>query len=934
MNVAGTRDDYEGGLRRGVEQACERHDLDLYVYAGRSTYDETSEAQRSIYQLVDPETVDAVIVASGVLASFVSQSELAALVDSYQPLPVVALGPPITDVPSVSVDNQAGARSVVEHLVVSHQRKQFVCVTGPPGNPEAVERLAAYRATLRERGLDLPEEAVAYGEFSEESGRLATERMIATGRRFDALLAANDYMAAGALRALKTAGLRCPQDVAVVGFDDASASRYCEPPLTTARQPLARQGMTAVEVVRRLWAGRTVPAETIIGVNLAVRESCGCGVLDYIVRSGTGTAESSDERLAALLGVMFSEPSASEHGARLAAAVRDAVYGDSQELAAAFTDLFSAAVEGALRIDLLPSVVECVRGSLPDRPPELEDLLHWMQVDAGRWAYRAQGRRNVEAERSVYNVRVAWERLATALRLDRLSDAMGEELPRQGVKNALVAVYDDPSLETLVPLVSVRGGERIDPGVHSYPARKLVPPTWSTRGARASLSVMPLTFQREQLGVAILGTGGSGFQDLLREQIGGALKRAAIHEELLRQTRLHARSREEERATAERLKSLHLVAGGVAHDLNNALGPLVALPEAIRRDLETKPLPEALPTVLEDLETMQVAAQRASLTIRDLMDLGRPSRGQRDRLDLRRLLEGPWQRRFEEILAGRNAQARLVIEVPATSLVVRVSESHLERCLINLLLNAADALREPGTVTVRVVPTVWQQPYLGFERVEAGSYVCIEVQDTGIGIPLEKLQRVTEPFYTDKERSEDGGTGLGLAIVHRFVKDADGYLDIESEVGAGSVFRILLPQTGLSRSPSRPPVRDSRGNGERILVVDDEPVQRRTAKRVLVELGYEVTCVSCGEEAVRLFQPPRCEQFDLVILDMVMGDGLDGVETFRRILVERPGQKALIASGYASEQKGSDAASLGLDWLTKPYTFDGLGSAVSRVLSS
>ena len=116
--------------------------------------------------------------------------------------------------------------------------------------------------------------------------------------------------------------------------------------------------------------------------------------------------------------------------------------------------------------------------------------------------------------------------------------------------------------------------------------------------------------------------------------------------------------------------------------------------------------------------------------------------------------------------------------------------------------------------------------------------------------------------------------------------------------------------------------------------MDDEPVQRRSAKRVLTSLGYEVTCVASGEEALRLFRAPLGPDFDLVVLDMVMGDGLDGVETYRRILSERPDQKAMIASGYASEQKGSDAFALGLKWLTKPYTFDALGTAVREALGN
>ena len=117
MNVAGMRDDYEGGIRRGVEQACEAHDLDLFVYAGRSTYDEASEAQRSVYHLDHENRVDAVIVASGVLASYIPAEELAVLVESYQPLPVVTVGPSVAGAPAVLVANRPAACQLVEHLL-------------------------------------------------------------------------------------------------------------------------------------------------------------------------------------------------------------------------------------------------------------------------------------------------------------------------------------------------------------------------------------------------------------------------------------------------------------------------------------------------------------------------------------------------------------------------------------------------------------------------------------------------------------------------------------------------------------------------------------------------------------------------------------------------------------------------------------------------
>ena len=200
-----------------------------------------------------------------------------------------------------------------------------------------------------------------------------------------------------------------------------------------------------------------------------------------------------------------------------------------------------------------------------------------------------------------------------------------------------------------------------------------------------------------------------------------------------------------------------------------------------------------MPAVIEDLDTMQVAAARASLTIRDLMDLGRPSTGRTERIDLNELLAGGLRRQLEEVVSDRNPEARLIVQMSDAPLVVRASESHLERCVTILVLNAAHAVTRAGTITVMARLLDLAETHRGFEAVEAGAYACLEVRDTGVGISPRKLHRVVEPFYSEKRRSTTGGTGLGLAIVHRFVKDAGGFLDIERTVGEGTTFRILLP---------------------------------------------------------------------------------------------------------------------------------------------
>jgi signal transduction histidine kinase/CheY-like chemotaxis protein len=426
----------------------------------------------------------------------------------------------------------------------------------------------------------------------------------------------------------------------------------------------------------------------------------------------------------------------------------------------------------------------------------------------------------------------------------------------------------------------------------------------------------------------------SGYEisTLLREQISGAIKIVALCEERLRQQRAQAQAQEERRVTTERLRSLHLVAGGVAHDLNNALGPMLALPDAIDMDLQQHregPIP---PEVFEDLETIRRAGERAAHTIRDLSALGQPLLADAKTLDLKRLLEDE----RDALYTLCEGEAGIVLRVVSGErpLLVRASKSHLVRAVSNLVLNAIDAIQSRGVITVRAHARTLSEALEGFERVEAGHYVVVEVEDTGVGIPAEHLARVLEPFFTSRKRPTAKGTGLGLTIVQRIVKDCGGYLRVESQVGKGSVFSLYFPAEGeAAASASHRPAPAVGGYG-RILVVDDEDGQLRTARRTLTQLGYDVITAGSGEAALEVFAQLGPESFDLVVLDVVMPGGMDGKETLERLRALHPPQAVLMVSGWAPEQMDAISKDRGLAWLSKPYSVTDFAAAVHRALSS
>jgi CheY-like chemotaxis protein len=248
---------------------------------------------------------------------------------------------------------------------------------------------------------------------------------------------------------------------------------------------------------------------------------------------------------------------------------------------------------------------------------------------------------------------------------------------------------------------------------------------------------------------------------------------------------------------------------------------------------------------------------------------------------------------------------------------------------MNLVLNAYDAMPHGGVLVVKTECRHIDKLISGFDNIEKGRYVIITVSDTGIGIEKKDFRRLFEPFYTKKEMGKSG-SGLGLAIVYGVVKDHNGYVDVQSEVNQGSNFIIYLPATDDIVAGEKTAPIDIRGK-ERILVVDDIAEQRELAAAILSSLGYKVETAPNGHEAVKML---ITNSADVVVLDMIMEPGFDGLDTYREILKTSPGQKAIITSGFSETDRVVEAERLGVGkYIRKPYTMQKLGKAIREVLA-
>uniref|UniRef100_A0A7C4W7B4 histidine kinase n=1 Tax=Desulfatirhabdium butyrativorans TaxID=340467 RepID=A0A7C4W7B4_9BACT len=376
---------------------------------------------------------------------------------------------------------------------------------------------------------------------------------------------------------------------------------------------------------------------------------------------------------------------------------------------------------------------------------------------------------------------------------------------------------------------------------------------------------------------------------------------------------------------SKKMETLGLLAGGVAHDLNNVLSGIVTYPELLLMD-------ETLsPSVRKSVEVIQRSGQKAAAIVQDLLTLARRgvvnSRPVRINDIVAEYLASP---EHEKLLAFH---PHTVVDYrPADGLAnVMGSAIHLKKTVMNLVSNAAEAMPEGGMIGIRTYSQRLETPYPGYELVPEGDYVVLEVSDSGIGISKNDLSRIFEPFYTKKVMGRSG-TGLGMAVVWGTMRDHHGYIDIRSKEGEGTTFLLYFPSTDVEASEHQDPVSQEvyQGKGERILVVDDIEEQREIAAALLNRLGYRVDTAASGEEALMRM---TAQDFDLVILDMIMDPGIDGLETYRRMIALRPGQKAVIASGFAENHRVKEAQALGAGaYIRKPYSIEKIGMAVKQAI--
>ncbi len=868
---------YQARLIGGVRRWARRHGCRLITFAGGALHAERQLFDGSfVFELPSSQTVSGLIVVSNALAS-AEGLELVCTRASGYGLPIVSVGL-LPGYASVDADTELGARQLIEHLVDDHNYSRFLFIRGPKGNPDSQEREAVFRDVMLCRDLDIDEHLMLDGDFLQSGGARAIEEALDVRRisvkSIDAIVAANDLMALGALDELTARGYRIPHDVALVGYDDDDVARSVTPAFTTVSQPVEELGARAIQLLVRLLQGEEAVESQTVATELVVRSSCGCTPARARAHSDCRAEQSAAQCLEAvgqMLSPYLSDQSLSNLSAHLEGYLGAEVEPEQH-------DWLEPYVQEAHRHGLEPlrwhDVLERLdqssrRSSGGPRPARaLAGLGQRLDAIAARLATLMRLRQEEES----LAIRALGHALSSEKAINGVNEALAKTLPGLDIPFCLVCLFEpgeQDAVHVFAHYQTVAGGKLsalvrhpsevyrampsappssrtvLDEPLHGTALRavQLAPESVKRELGRANLLIAPLTFGEQSLGYVVFHEPLTTHRAWALDGVTSHLSRGA-HAILLAH-RLRSARRSAERANDVKSEFLAMM----SHELRTPMtGVLGQLDLSLRQELND-----------DQRRRLMQARDSAAVLLRvvnDILDLAKAEGGHIQLESSIFKLEEVLQRATASVMpAVSNKELGFVLNLaPDLPEQIEGDPLRLTQILTNLLSNAVK-FSDSGEIdlTVRVVSG---------ERGTEGWLECI-VSDQGVGISEAQRATLFEPFVQGDSSTTRryGGTGLGLAIARRFARLMGGDIDVESELGRGSSFRFRLPLTAAQSSPP-----ESIAGRAPVLLAVGNDAERLALARAFHHRG--LTVASCHNLETTLEQLGRPgASFSMVLVD-------------------------------------------------------------------
>jgi signal transduction histidine kinase/DNA-binding LacI/PurR family transcriptional regulator len=811
---------YQYGHWIGLEEKARELDCDFISFSGgelNSTW-LNKQMRNAAFELATPADIDAVILMAPAVANTLSPAAIKEFAESFAPMKVVSAGLEIPGIPTVLVDNAAGMEAAVEHVVGYHGKKRPAYLGGPEKNPEAIERRDAFLRVLAKHNLQSDPRLDLVAQFDFGIGRQKIRELVESGVPFDAVIAANDEMALGAMEALKECGIKIPEDVIVTGFDDIEDAMFSTPALSSVRQPVVEQGRLCMSLALDMMAGKPVPSMSRQPANLIARGSCGCHSLSIAEGRCDSNVEPSQSK--------FGSPECLQH-IRSELGPTESYLVDTPEFVEFFSSLVKESLGIVLGISLVPfekilaahshdeddndrwqlflsRLRRACNSFLPrgsEESTEIDGVFHQLRLVAHERAVQHSAYRSMKIERWTRQLHETGSHLITTFDVKNLIETLARDLPLLQLNSCHILIRDKKnSPDQLRLILSYSQGKRYD-----IPSEGQVV---STKGAirslaqlgelRGTLAVEPLFFEDTPLGFALLELAPRRgmLLDALRTQVSAALMGARLAVEVSARTKeLEAalttlEKNQRQLVLSEKMASLGKLTAGIAHEMNTPLSAMRSSLEEMRRlteeyresigDTEVGPddHQEIAKEMARAVDIAIRAGDKASGFVRSIKSQTRDM-GAKDKqiFDCVRVVE-------EAILilshALRASRCETKLEIVTGPVTVLGIPDRLAQVVTNLVTNAIDAMEPAGGIINVVVDVV-------------DGETRISVRDTGSGISPEHISKIFDPLFTTKPVGK--GTGLGLTIIHDIVHgDFGGRIEVDSAIGKGTTFTVRLPE--------------------------------------------------------------------------------------------------------------------------------------------
>ncbi len=965
-----------------VAETARRHGVDAICFDGGvlAPDDELARKSNALYDLISPETVDGLLVWSSCLDWSVQPGAMQAFCERFRPLPLVSIGRALAGFPSVLVDNYQGMREAICHLIEAHGYRRIAFLRGPVGNAEEVLRYRAYVDALGEHAIPLDPLLVStHTNWERSDGTamvrlLVDERGLRPGRDFRALVSVGDDMACGAMEALIARGVRVPDDVAIVGFNDDQEGQSIVPSLTTVRQPVARIGACATETLLALLAGRPVAEQTVLPLTVVIRQSCGC-LSPAVLEAGAPAPEvlpRTDPKMGRGLrgrrrarggnpNLSASSAVSASSAFRCSSPVAPDTAAAAQDDAGAFGQTQDAISEGPDRAWIAQVHEAFWRNMQADGCADtrrtghgaflttLNDALHHTvaagaDVLAWQGALAALRRQVLQEALTADQLRCAEDLFQQAQVLIAETAVQAERYRSYRVEwDAYQLSQASQSLATAADLRSVvammaqelpRAGVKscylslyTDPNAPDGWARLVL--AYNDAG-RISLPEGGIRFPAQALIPADLWPE-QGMPPLLalplyfRERALGfglfeLTEGALAGSETLRQqisSALEGALLREDLARAwrqaeeaNRLKSRFLAT--VSHELRTPLSLIVGTIEMLQRE-GAGGKAEHSETYRRDLARIHTSAQHLSRLIGDVLDLASSQVGEL-RLAREPLRLDVLLRKVAALGEAMAAEKGLVwaCDLPESLPLVYGDRIRLQQVLLNLISNAVK-------FTSRGFITLWAE--------KSKKQVLVAVSDTGMGIPLAEQEFIFDEFRQTERSTQRGygGMGLGLAISKRLIELHGGQIGVISSGtdGTGSTFFFTLPALQESAEPRLVPV--SRAGV--VLLMTEDAASGERVRQHLVHRGFDVEVLTIGPHQDWLTQvlmaPPGAIMLDA---EPAAEHGWELMQALKL----NPSTCDIPVIFYSLSAAGDTGSLLLVDYLGKPVSEAALAQALDR----